>query len=114
MEFQSFEELESLLYELSKVPGYKPRKDERYNPDASPLITPATFQAGSTRANASVVSWTGWAAIDVDEYPLGGFDEAIAAFSGCRHVCYSSASSKKEHPKFRVVLPLTCSVPAET
>lgn len=113
MEFQSFEELESLLYGLSKVPGYKPRKDERYNPDASPLITPATFQAGSTRANASVVSWTGWAAIDVDEYPPGGFDEAIAAFSGCRHVCYSSASSKKEHPKFRVVLPLTCSVPAE-
>lgn len=112
MEFKSFDQLESLLYQLSKIPGYKPRKDERFNPNASPLITPATFQAGSTRANANVMSWAGWAAIDVDEYPDGGFEDAIAAFRGCRHVCYSSASSKKIHPKFRVVLPLTESVSA--
>lgn len=113
MELESFDQLEDLLYNLSKAPGYKPRKDEKFNANASPLITPATFQAGMTRANANVISWGGWAAIDVDEYPTGGFEDAIAAFKGCRHVCYSSASSKKEHPKFRVVLPLTCSVPAE-
>jgi hypothetical protein len=113
MEFSSFEEFEDLLYNLSKAPGYKPKKDEKFNSKASPLITPATFKAGTTRANANVECWSGWAAIDVDDYPIGGFEDAIAAFRVYRHVCYSSASSKKEHPKFRVVLPLTCPVPAE-
>jgi hypothetical protein len=113
MEFSSFDEFEDLLYKLSRTPGYKPKKDEKFNSNASPLITPATFKAGTTRANANVECWSGWAAIDVDDYPTGGFEDAIAAFRVYRHVCYSSASSKKEHPKFRVVLPLTSPVPAE-
>jgi len=54
MEFSSFEEFEDLLYKLSKAPGYKPKKDEKFNSNASPLITPATFKAGTTRANANV------------------------------------------------------------
>jgi hypothetical protein len=113
MEFDSFDQFEALLFQLSKVPGYKPKKDEKYNSKASPLITPATFKSQTTRANANVECWAGWAAIDVDDYPIGGFEDAKAIFRSYRHVCYSSASSKKEHPKFRVVLPLTCSVPAE-
>jgi len=113
MEFDSFDELESLLYELSRVPGYKPKKEERFCKDASPLITPAIFKPGTTRSNANVDCWAKWAAIDVDEYPVGGYDDAVKAFSLYRSVIYSSASSKKEHPKFRVVLELTCAISAD-
>jgi hypothetical protein len=42
MDFASFDELEELLYELSKKPGYKPKKDDRRI--GSPLITPATYE----------------------------------------------------------------------
>ena len=110
MDFASFDELEELLYELSNKPGYKPKKDDRRL--GSPLITPATYEVETTRANRNVVEWAGWVALDIDEYD-GTFDEAIEKFKANRFVCYSSASSTKEKPKFRVVLPLTKRVPAE-
>jgi hypothetical protein len=110
MDFASFDELEELLYELSKKPGYKPKKDDRRI--GSPLITPATYEMETTRANRNVVEWAGWVALDIDEYD-GTFDEAIEKFKANRFVCYSSASSTKEKPKFRVVLPLTKRVPSE-
>lgn len=109
MSFKSFDEFESLLYGLSKQPGYKPKKGERK--DGSPLITPATYETGKTRSNSNVVSWGGWVALDIDEYDTT-FDEAIETFKSNRFVCYSSASSQKEKPKFRIVLPLTKVVPA--
>lgn len=110
MDFDTFDELEELLYELSKKPGYKPKKDDRRI--GSPLITPATYEMETTRANRNVVEWAGWVALDIDEYD-GTFDEAIEKFKTNRFVCYSSASSSQEKPKFRVVLPLTKRVPAE-
>jgi len=113
MEFDSFDDFENLLYQLAKVPGYKPKKDERFNSNASPLITPAIFKPDTTRANANVDCWAGWVAIDVDDYPAGEFESTIAIFRSYRHVCYSSASSTREHPKFRIVLPLTEHVSAE-
>lgn len=112
MNFGSFDELENLLYCLSKKPGYKPKKGE-FNKAASELITPAIFHKGTTRANKNVISWGGWVAIDVDDYPNGGFEDAVKAFNGHRYVCYSSASSRKEHPKFRMVMPLTQWIPAD-
>lgn len=111
MTFETFDDLEKLLFGLARQPGYKPKKGERA--DGSPLITPAIFQKNTTRANKNVISWAGWAAIDVDDYPAGGFDQAVDAFRVNRHICYSSASSRVEHPKFRIVLPLTKHVPAE-
>jgi len=112
MSLESFDEFEKLLYGLSKKPGYKPKKGERPGQNASVLITPATFHAGTTRANKNVIGWGGWAAIDVDDYSTGGFEDAVQTFNTFRYVCYSSASSKREHPKFRMVLPLTEHVPA--
>jgi len=110
MEFTSLESFEKLLYDLSKQPGYKPKKGERK--DGSPLITPSSFQQGTTRANRNVTQWNGWAALDVDDYD-GSFEETIEKFKKNYFICYSSASSTKEKPKFRVILPLTSSVPAE-
>jgi hypothetical protein len=110
MEFTSLESFEKLLYDLSKQPGYKPKKGERKG--GSPLITPSSFQQGTTRANRNVTQWNGWAALDVDDYD-GSFEETIEKFKKNYFICYSSASSTKEKPKFRVILPLTSSVPAE-
>lgn len=104
MTFSTWEKFEELLYMLSEQPGYKPKKGERK--PGSALITPAIYEKGTTRANANVISWAGWVALDVDEYE-GSLDDAIEIFKQHRFVCYSSASSTKEKPKFRVILPLT-------
>jgi len=110
MAFSKWEEFEDLLYSLSKQPGYKPKKGERKN--GSPLITPAAYAEGTTRANRNVLQWASWVAMDIDEYE-GSFEETIETFKGNRFVCYSSASSSKEKPKFRIVFPLTKHVEAE-
>lgn len=109
MSFSSWEKFEELLYMLSEQPGYKPKKGERKN--GSALITPAVYEKGTTRANRNVLSWGGWVALDIDEYE-GTFEEAIKTFERNRFVCYSSASSTKEKPKFRIVFPLTKHVEA--
>lgn len=102
MQFDTLDSFEKLLYGLSKQPGYKPKKGEFK--DGSPLICPASFQQNTTRANKNVVSWNGWAALDVDDYEKS-FEETIEKFKSNYFICYSSASSTKEKPKFRIVLP---------
>ena len=110
MTFDSVDAFEKLLYKLSEQPGYKPKKGEFRT--GSPLISPARFVENETRKNVNVISWGGWAALDVDDYS-GSFEDAIVGFKNARFICYSSASSTPEKPKFRVVFPLTCEVPAE-
>lgn len=109
LKFQNFEELKEMFYTCSRLPGYKPKKEERFHPHASPLISPANYVQGTTRSNKNVTHWTRLALLDVDEYS-NGFDAAIETFKDHKFICYSSASSTKEHPKFRVVLPLTRNV----
>jgi hypothetical protein len=111
MTFDTVEGFEKLLYKLSEQPGYKPKKGEYRL--GSPLISPAQFNENTTRKNSNVVSWGGWAALDVDSYE-GHWMDAVSIFRDVRYVCYSSASSTDEYPKFRVVFPLTCEVPAES
>tara|TARA_R110002153_G_scaffold89582_2_gene219200 strand:+ start:11016 stop:11948 length:933 start_codon:yes stop_codon:yes gene_type:complete len=110
MKFDSLESFEKLLYDLSKQPGYKPKKGEFK--DGSPLISPATFQQETTRANRNVVSWNGWAALDIDDYEKS-FEETLETFKTNYFICYSSASSTKEKPKFRIVLPFEGKVESE-
>jgi hypothetical protein len=110
MSFSNWEKFEDLLYSLSEQPGYKPKKGERK--DGSPLITPAIYNPGTTRANRNVISWASWVAMDIDEYE-DTFENTIETFKGHHFVCYSSASSSKEKPKFRIVFPLTKEVKAD-
>lgn len=107
MDFDSFDELEKLLYKLSKQPLASKR-------DAV-LISPATYKPDTTRKNDNVVEWSGWCCVDVDEYISEGDlqNDLISRFSTWRFTCYSTASSTRSNPKFRLVFPLTESVTME-
>lgn len=109
MDFKSWDSMESMLYKLSELPGYKQRRGEAIpkGVKASPLISPAVYQDGTTRANKNVIEWAGWAAIDVDEHKFEGNleNELRSRYGDWYYVCYSTASSTVDHPKFRLVFP---------
>ncbi len=110
MDFDSWDKLEKLLYSLAAQPGYKAKKGE--NRKSSPLISPAIYKPDSTRANANVTAWAGWAALDVDSC-TGTVEEALCSYKDYYFVCYSTASCRIDKPKFRLVFPLTQHVSAE-
>lgn len=107
MDFDSFDEFENLLYKLSDQP-LASKKD-------AVLISPATYKPDTTRKNDNVVEWSGWCAVDVDDYePQGELkNDLLARFSTWRFTCYSTASSTRANPKFRLVFPLTKTVTME-
>ena len=61
MDYESFEQFETILYRLAESDKY-PTKSE------APLISPATYLPDSTRANDNVVSWGGFGILDVDDF----------------------------------------------
>ena len=105
MEFDDWSGVEKLFLDLSKQPGYKPKKDERTS-KGSPLISPGVYKENTTRANKNVIGWGAWAALDIDDYDCS-FEEVIKNFENIRHILYNSSSSTEEKPKFRVVIPFT-------
>ena len=107
MDFTSYHQFEQLLFDLAQ----QKREDKK----SAPLISPATYVEDTTRANDNVLGWAGWCAVDVDEHVFDGDleKELIDAYGKWNHVIYSTASSTKEHPKFRIVFPLTVHLPAE-
>lgn len=100
----NFDAFERVLYELSEIK----RNDKK---DAS-LMSPATYLADTTRKNDNVVEWGGWCCVDIDDYvPKGKLEnDLLGRFGSYRFVCYSTASSTADQPKFRLVFPLTTSV----
>ena len=104
MKFNSFSQFEKLLYKLSEMPR-KGKKDAE-------LISPASYVDDTTRANKNVLDWSGWTAVDVDDHEFKGNlkDELYNRFGSLSYVCYSTASSSDNHPKFRLVFPLSESV----
>lgn len=100
IKFNSFDELETLFYKLSKI-KYKKKED-------APLISPASYLNGTKRRNVNVVDWGGWAAIDVDDGKFSGdTEDAVRShLKDTRFICYSTASSTIKLPKFRVVVQL--------
>ena len=100
MDFETFEDLEALLFKLAKIE----RKDKK---DAQ-LISPATYIENTTRANRNVVDWGGWCAVDVDDHEFKGDlkSELDVLVGDWHYVCYSTASSRSSSPKFRLVFPL--------
>ena len=107
MEITSFDGFEKFLYDLSEKP-MESKKD-------AVLISPAIYLPNTTRSNDNVMSWSGWCCVDVDDYEPDGElkDDLINRFSNYRFICYSTASSTKSSPKFRLVFPLTNSVPRD-
>jgi len=110
--FDNWQKFSDALFAMSKQEGYKPKKGEKPHRKPSPLITPAVYKKSTTRANANVIKWAGWCALDIDEYDTS-FKEAVQQFKDYSFICYSTASSTKEKPKFRIVLKLTSDVEAD-
>lgn len=102
---KSFEDFEAGLYALSKVP--------RSGKKSATLISPAVFEPGTTRSNKNVIKWAGWCAVDVDDHEFKGNlqNELHSRFGHWHYVCYSTASSTDDKPKFRLIFPLTADVP---
>ena len=97
MDFDDWESFVVLLEGLSKKP-LAGKKD-------APLISPAVYLEGTTRANRNVEEWGHWACVDVDDY-TGEIDELLTRFAGTDLCVYSTASSTPETPKFRMVFNL--------
>ena len=104
MDFESFDSFENFLYKLSE--------EKKSSKNDAVLISPATYTPGTTRKNDNVNEWSGWCALDVDDYDFEGDLENVLSerFSKYRYVCYSTASSTKDKPKFRLVFPLKKSI----
>jgi hypothetical protein len=99
VDYKDFDQFEQILYKLAKEKSFKQKKD-------APLISPATYVENSKRANANVVAWGGFGIVDVDDY-VGDIEDIHKQYEEYQYVCYSTASSTKENPKFRLVFPLT-------
>jgi hypothetical protein len=112
VDFETFEQFEKSLYHLSTLNGYKAKRGE-FNAKSSPLISPAVYKNESTRANANVIEWASWAALDVDNHEFNGDLESELAqlYPNNYFICYSTASSTIDNPKFRIVFPLDRPVP---
>ncbi len=106
MTFKTFDEFELLMKDLQNVEKRKPQKGERPNEKTAELISPAIYSSNNTRANANVLGWSRWVALDIDDYE-GSIEDVFERFKAFRYFSYSSASSTKEKPKCRIVLPLT-------
>ena len=107
MDFESWNKFEDFLYKLSE----RPLKDKQ----SAVLISPATYEAGTTRKNKNVIEWARWAAVDVDDHEFNGDleSELKERFGHWYFVCYSTASSSADRPKFRLVFPLKADVANE-
>lgn len=100
LNLDNFEVFQLLLEDLSKQPK-KGKKDAE-------LISPAVYNDGTTRSNKNVLCWAGWCAVDVDDIDVDGDIKNYVQniVDGWKYVCYSTASSRKDKPKFRLVFEL--------
>ena len=109
--FPDWESFGSALFRMSKVKLVKPEKGKKTPANAASLISPAIYKPGTTRANDNVLKWSRWAALDIDDFK-GSFEDTLDIFKNYSFYCYSSASCRRDKPKFRVVLQLTDEVEA--
>ena len=102
--FETWDEFVELLRGLSTI--------NRNGKTDAPLISPAVYETGTTRANRNVVEWGKWAAVDVDDY-TGDLNDILDRFKSNDVALYSTASSTPEQPKFRIVFNLDRRVDVE-
>ena len=82
MDYTSFDEFAGVLYKLASDDKYPTKKE-------APLISPATYEPNTTRANDNVVGWGGWAALDVDDF-TGDIRTIEKTYPDYKYVCYST------------------------
>jgi len=101
----------NMLKQSSQHPGQKG------GPNSSPLLSMAVYKEGTTRSNDNVEKWSRWVAVDVDELevdenysknPFGWLKDKLNELIGdFYYIVYSTASSRLDQPKFRIVFPLS-------
>lgn len=101
----SFDTLEGVMQNQFKKP-FRTKQDAF-------LISPAIYRPETTRANANVVEWSKWIAVDVDEEKPETLEKTFEELKAYRGFAVSTASSSKKQPKFRLFLDLTSKVSAE-
>ena len=108
IDFSSYAKFEQLLFDLSR----QKRPDKK----SAPLISPAIYTEDTTRANDNVIGWAGWCAVDIDEHNFSNPIEKdiLEHYGKWNHICYSTASSTRKKPKFRMVFPLSKDVPKDS
>jgi hypothetical protein len=108
MNFEKWEYLENTFLGLSKAAVEN--KHDAY------LISPAIYEPNTTRRNVNVTAWAGWCAVDVDEHEFkGDLKQELNSIVPPEwyYMCYSTASSTEDKPKFRLVFKLDKHVPAD-
>ena len=108
LDIDSWSAFENMLKALSKL--------KRESKKDAQLISPAIYKPDTDkRRNANVEAWGGWAAIDVDDHQFeGDLEKELEKLYGqYQYVCYSTASSTEDHPKFRMVFQLNGIVHAD-
>lgn len=110
----TFEEFSEFLRNQSALKREKPKKGEFFNHKKhAKLISPAIYKEANSRKNANVSYWGKWAALDVDNLKgVSKTQELFDNISKYRYICYSSASSTTEMPKFRIVFDLNTQIEA--
>lgn len=85
---------------------------EKGGPNSSPLLTPAVFDVGATRSNKSVLYWSSWCCVDVDDPIDGCLDtESLRTWLQRRYgqydyVVYNTAGCRRDNLKFRIIFRL--------
>jgi hypothetical protein len=84
IDFESWERFSKFLYKLSERPLEGKQNAE--------LISPAVYEAGTTRSNKNVLAWAGWCAVDIDDWVFEGDlkDELRARIGRWTYVVYST------------------------
>jgi hypothetical protein len=105
LSFETWDSFVNWLYKISQVKGQKGGNN------SSPLISPAVFEHGTTRSNRTTSHWGSWCAVDVDDHVFPcNVDELkealINEYPTNNFVVYSTASSRSDYPKFRIVFEL--------
>jgi len=108
MKLKDWQSLVNLLTHLSEI--------KKQGKEDAELISPAIYRDGTTRSNDHVEYWGSWTAVDVDDVDVSK-DELRSLLDsrlgGYRYICYSTASSRRERPKFRLVFDTVEPVPRD-
>lgn len=122
MDFSDWQHFERFLYVLSQRPLGGKKDAELISPavyvnDSNAHEYPDAIKEPSKtnpvpyyhRKNRNVTHWAGWAAVDVDDIEIhGDVKDVVDRMCGSyRYVCYSTASSQSDKPKFRIVFQLS-------
>lgn len=107
MDFPTWEAFVGFLQMLSTRPLKGKQNAE--------LISPAIYEPGTKRSNKNVLAWAGWAAVDVDGWQRDGDPIKVlgAKLKHWDHCIYSTASSREDNIKFRIVFNLSRPVQAD-